>query len=78
MLKETLAFDSDDEYTFTGTETSPKEIVAVAIERAAIGVGVGVGQPKYDKSRNGQDAIGFCWKFSNRNICDMTGSAGYP
>jgi len=37
MLNETLAFDSEDEYRFTGTETSPKEIVAVAIERAGMG-----------------------------------------
>jgi len=39
MLKETLVFDSDDEYRLTGTETRPKEIVAVPIERAGIRVG---------------------------------------
>jgi hypothetical protein len=38
MLKDTLDFDSDEEYRFTGTETRPKEMVAVAIERAGIGV----------------------------------------
>jgi hypothetical protein len=37
-LNETLDFDSEDEYRFTGTETRPKEIVAVAMERAGIGV----------------------------------------
>jgi hypothetical protein len=36
MLKLTLDFDSADEYTFTGTETRPNEIVAVDIERAGI------------------------------------------
>jgi hypothetical protein len=36
MLKETLVFDSDDEYRLTGTETRPKEMVAAPIERAAI------------------------------------------
>jgi hypothetical protein len=36
MLKETLAFDSADEYTWTGTETRPKEIVAVPMDRAGI------------------------------------------
>jgi len=40
MLKETLALDSDDEKMFTGTETSPKEMVADAIDRAAMGRGV--------------------------------------
>jgi hypothetical protein len=37
MLKDTLALDSDDEKMLTGTETSPKEIVAVPIERAGMG-----------------------------------------
>jgi hypothetical protein len=37
MLKDTLVFDSEDEYRFTGTLTSPKEIVAVAMERAGMG-----------------------------------------
>jgi hypothetical protein len=37
MLNETLDFDSDVECRFTGTETSPKEMVAVPIERAGIG-----------------------------------------
>jgi hypothetical protein len=41
MLKDTLVLDSDDEYRLTGTETSPKEMVAVAIERAAMGREVG-------------------------------------
>jgi hypothetical protein len=36
MLKETLAFDSADEYRLTGTETRPNEMFAVAIERAGI------------------------------------------
>jgi len=36
MLKDTLAFDSEDEKIWTGTETSPKEIVAVAILRAGM------------------------------------------
>jgi hypothetical protein len=36
MLKDTLVFDSEEEYRLTGTETRPKEIVAVAIERAAM------------------------------------------
>jgi hypothetical protein len=38
MLNETLAFDSEDEKIWTGTETSPKEIVAVAILRAGMRV----------------------------------------
>jgi uracil phosphoribosyltransferase len=38
MLKETLAFDSEDEKICTGTDTSPKEIVAVAILRAGMQV----------------------------------------
>jgi hypothetical protein len=37
MLKDTLVFDSEDEYRLTGTETRPKEIVAEAMERAGIG-----------------------------------------
>jgi hypothetical protein len=37
MLNETLAFDSDDEYTLIGTETSPNEIVAEEMERAGMG-----------------------------------------
>jgi hypothetical protein len=37
MLNDTLDFDSLDEKRLTGTETSPKEIVAEAIERAGIG-----------------------------------------
>jgi hypothetical protein len=36
MLKDTLARDSDEEYTWTGTETRPKEIVAVPVERTGI------------------------------------------
>jgi hypothetical protein len=36
MLKEMLAFDSADVKRFTGTETSPKEIVALAIVRAGM------------------------------------------
>jgi hypothetical protein len=36
MLKETLTFDSADEYKFTGTETRPNEIVAFEIERAGM------------------------------------------
>jgi hypothetical protein len=36
MLKEMLDFDSEDEKICTGTETSPKEIVAVAILRAGM------------------------------------------
>src|SRR5262245_51511281 len=39
MLKDTLAFDSDDENRFTGTETRPNEIVAVPIVRAGMIVG---------------------------------------
>jgi hypothetical protein len=39
MLNETLAFDSEEEKRLTGTETSPKEIVAVPIARAGIGRG---------------------------------------
>jgi hypothetical protein len=35
-LKETDADDSLDEYKSTGTETSPKEIVAELMERAGI------------------------------------------
>jgi len=38
MLNETLAADSDDEYTCTGTETSPKDMVAVLMDRAGIGI----------------------------------------
>jgi hypothetical protein len=37
MLNETFDFDSDAEYRFTGTDTSPKEIVALAMERAGMG-----------------------------------------
>jgi hypothetical protein len=36
MLKDTLLFDSEDEYRLTGTETRPNEIVAVAIERGGM------------------------------------------
>jgi hypothetical protein len=36
MLNDTLAFDSDDEYRLTGTETRPNEIVALPIERAGM------------------------------------------
>jgi hypothetical protein len=36
MLNDTLLFDSDDEYRFTGTETRPNEIVAVAMERGGM------------------------------------------
>src|SRR5678815_453256 len=36
MLKDTEAADSPVEYTCTGTETSPKEIVAVPIERTGM------------------------------------------
>jgi hypothetical protein len=38
MLNETFALDSEDEKIWTGTETSPKEIVAVAILRAGMDV----------------------------------------
>jgi hypothetical protein len=37
MLKLTVADDSLAEYSDTGTETSPKEMVALAIERGGIG-----------------------------------------
>jgi len=37
MLKDTLAFDSEEEYRLTGTETRPKEIVAVPMDLAGIG-----------------------------------------
>jgi hypothetical protein len=37
MLNDTLDADSDDENRLTGTETSPKEIVALAMERAGMG-----------------------------------------
>jgi hypothetical protein len=44
MLNDTLVFDSDEEYMWMGTETSPKEIVAVPIDRAGIGEAVrGIG-----------------------------------
>jgi hypothetical protein len=36
MLKLTVAADSLEEKTWTGTETSPKEMVAEPIERAAM------------------------------------------
>jgi hypothetical protein len=36
MLKLTVADDSLAEYSDTGTETSPKEMVAVPIERGGI------------------------------------------
>jgi hypothetical protein len=36
MLKLTVADDSLAEYSDTGTETSPKEMVAFAIERGGI------------------------------------------
>ena len=36
MLKLTLAADSLEEYRWTGTETSPKEIVAVPMDLAAM------------------------------------------
>jgi hypothetical protein len=36
MLNETVAADSAEEYSFTGTETRPKEIVAEPIGRAGI------------------------------------------
>jgi hypothetical protein len=36
MLNEIDTADSADEYRFTGTETSPKEMFAFAIERAGI------------------------------------------
>jgi hypothetical protein len=36
MLNDTLLFDSDEEYRFTGTETRPNEIVAVAMERGGM------------------------------------------
>jgi len=35
MLNDTLVLDSDDGVMLTGTETSPKEIVAVPIELLA-------------------------------------------
>jgi hypothetical protein len=38
MLNETLAEDSAVENRLTGTETSPKEIVAEPMERAGIGI----------------------------------------
>src|SRR5690606_32239565 len=37
QLKDTAADDSADEYSLTGTETSPKEIVVDAIARALMG-----------------------------------------
>jgi hypothetical protein len=37
MLNDRLAFDSDDEYRLTGTETRPNEIVALPMDRAGIG-----------------------------------------
>src|SRR6266542_3957153 len=40
MLNDTLALDSADEYKLTGTETSPKDMVAVPIDLAGIGPGV--------------------------------------
>jgi hypothetical protein len=43
MLNDTLLFDSDDEYRFTGTETRPNEIVAVAMERGGMIVLPGLG-----------------------------------
>jgi len=43
MLKLTLADDSLEENKFTGTETSPKEIVADPIDLAAMVTWVGLG-----------------------------------
>jgi hypothetical protein len=43
MLKLTLAVDSLEEYRWTGTETSPNEIVAVPIDLAAMASWVGLG-----------------------------------
>jgi len=43
MLKLTLADDSLEEYRLTGTETSPKEIVAEPIDLAAMAPWVGLG-----------------------------------
>jgi hypothetical protein len=37
MLKLTVADDSLAEYSDTGTETNPKEMVALAIDRGGIG-----------------------------------------
>jgi hypothetical protein len=51
MLKDTLLFDSEDEYRFTGTETSPNEIVAVAMERAGMGVYQGGGAKQTSGAR---------------------------
>jgi len=36
MLNDTLDFDSADEYKLTGTETSPKDMVAVPMDRAGM------------------------------------------
>jgi hypothetical protein len=41
MLKDTLDFDSAEEYKLTGTDTSPNEMVAVPMDRAAMSVGLG-------------------------------------
>ena len=57
MLNETLVLDSDEEYIWMGTETSPKEIVAVPIDRAGIGEAMrGMGILRLTGPRVGQSA----------------------
>jgi hypothetical protein len=51
MLKLTLAEDSLDENRLTGTETSPKEIVADPMDLAAMNDSVGVGGLIYRQNR---------------------------
>jgi hypothetical protein len=51
MLNETLDFDSEEEYRFTGTETRPNEMVAVAMERAGISVRLRVSGRSYKRGR---------------------------
>jgi hypothetical protein len=36
MLNDTFVLLSEDEYRFTGTDTSPNEMVALAIDRAGM------------------------------------------
>lgn len=62
MLKDTLVFDSEEEYRLTGTLTSPKEIVAVAIERAAMArAGRGWRGGESVRNRQATEELGFSY-----------------